>query len=286
MMPKKESEIIDIKVVSNNHPQDHLEIEKKTDSDIMLDIHIDVPSKSLRFYGSGLESNWDGHLHMQGPLNDPRLNGTLNASTGHFIIAGKKLTFINGYFLFENTLDPYIYVLTDANAANIDAKVIYHGPLSNATLDMISVPTLPKEEVLAQILFSKSANQIKSPSQAIQLADAIAIFNGKEMLTAFLDKVRQFGVDEIGIKEDPTNSLFTKLPSTPDPGVFSIIKNLGERLFVRGDRILSLETPDSKTRGVLGIKIIPDLSLEIIGEKQDQTPAMDYGIGLEWKKDF
>jgi hypothetical protein len=41
----------------------------------------------------------------------------------------------------------------------------------------------------------------------------------------------------------------------------------------------------------VGLKLIPDVSVELIGEKADQgsntaTTDFDFGIGLEWKKDF
>lgn len=279
MMPKKDFEIIDIKIAKNQ--EKNIQVLKSEKSDVVLDIHFSIPKNSFRFYGSGLESNWAGDLKMKGTLTSPYIDGRLDAFNGYFVIAGKKLTFLKGYFLFENTLDPYIYVLTDANANNIDAKVVYQGLLSDAKLDIISIPSLPKEEAIAQILFSKSASQIKSSVQIIQLTDALAIFNGGKAITAFLDKFRQLGIDEIGIREDSSDGIFKTSPQN-DQGVFSVGKNLGERFFVRADRSWSLSA-DAKTRGVIGVKLTPELSLEAIGEKSDQ---MDYGIGLEWKKDF
>ncbi len=281
MIPKKDFEIIDIEIANKQEKNEKIEVERN--SDIGLDIHFSVPKNSFKFYGSGLESNWSGDLKMRGALNSPHIDGRLDAFNGYFMIAGKKLDFLKAYLLFENTLDPYIYVATDANASNIDAKILYHGLLSNAKLEIISIPALPQEEVISQILFSKSASQIKGPAQIIQLADVIAIFNGGASITGFLDKFRQIGIDEIGIREDVSSEVF-KTSSRTDPGVFTIGKNLGERFFVRADRTAALDY--GKTRGVIGVKLTPELSLEAIGEKSDQLSNYDFGVGFEWKKDF
>ena len=284
MIPKGGSESFNVRVLNSRNQSDAIQLVDGLRRNICyLDLVIKIPN-TLRFYGSGLESFWNGDLKIEGNTQKPIPRGSLKVTKGYFIFAGKKLPLLEGYMKFDETFDPYLEVIADAKATNITAKIFYHGLLSNSKLDIVSTPPLNQEEILAQVIFGKSASQIKSTYQLIQLGDAIAVFNGKASLTGFLDKFSEiFSIDEFGIREDTTNPS----PQNPDQSVIALEKNLGEKFFLRGERVLS--TTDPKTRGILGLKLTPEISLEVIGERPDTPTTQDtqnFGIGLEWKKDY
>ena len=293
IVPKQEGEIIEIKIRSKD-PFTPLKTkeEEGPDFDIIWDIHLNAKNNHVRFYGNGLDSFWNGDVHVGGTCSFPKLQGRIDASQGHFVLAGKKLSFIEGYLLCNNDMNPKIRVVAKSHDNNIDAKIIYHGILWNPKIDLVSIPSLPKEEIISQIMFGKSSSQL-SAFQIIPLTDALAIFNSQNLaITSFLDKFQQLsGFDEIGIREDSISSLFMSPTADKNQSVLSAVKNLGSNAFIKLERSLSVSTPDSKTRGVIGLKIIPDLSVELIGEKPDTANttsdgSFEFGVGIEWKKDF
>ena len=80
--------------------------------------------------------------------------------------------------------------------------VTVSGPADSPRFSFTSVPALPEDEVLAQLIFGRSMSNL-SPLQIAQLAEAAAQFAGVGGSTSLLENLRsKIGVDDLDIRTD------------------------------------------------------------------------------------
>ena len=85
--------------------------------------------------------------------------------------------------------------------SDIIVRLVLNGSLSNPQVDLESVPALPEDEILSQVLFNRDAGTI-SPYQALQIADAARQLSDGLSGPGFLYQFRQaIGVDMLEIRE-------------------------------------------------------------------------------------
>ena len=113
--------------------------------------------------------------NVTGDTNRPILQGTAKVVRGDYQFAGQR---------FEIDTQSVVYLATDPQAIRLDitatrddpsltAIIRIGGTAAKPEIPLSSTPTLPQDEILAQVLFGTSASQL-SGVEAAQLAAALA----------------------------------------------------------------------------------------------------------------
>ena len=167
-----------------------------------LEIGVTIP-KQLFVRGRGLDSEWQGDLRVFGTTADAEVTGQLSAVRGQFSFAGKTFKLAKGVIDIDERDGEFVALLdvqTEFTGDDFIAKVNVTGPATKPEIGLTSTPELPRDEVLARILFGRGTGQL-SPIEAFQLAEAVATLSGVEgSSTGLLDKVRStLGVDVLQV---------------------------------------------------------------------------------------
>jgi len=154
------------------------ETEPESAFPITLDIDVDMPNR-VYVAGQGLDSEWQGKLHVGGTAALPRVTGLISVRRGTFEAVGKQFAIETGTVQFTGgqRINPLLEVIALYKTEDIEARVGLRGPVNNPALVLESVPPLPNDEVLAQILFGKSSGELTT-LETVQLARALASLTG------------------------------------------------------------------------------------------------------------
>lgn len=150
-------------------------------SPIALDLRIAVPG-AVFVRGRGLDAEVGGSLLIQGTAAAPAVTGGLMLRRGTLNVAGTVLTFTRGRVGFDGTglsgkIDPTLDFVATSRTVAITANINVGGYASAPKITFSSVPDLPPSEVLAYLLFKRSAQEL-GPLQLAQIAAAIAQLTG------------------------------------------------------------------------------------------------------------
>ena len=184
-----------------------------------LDIRILAPEQ-IFVRGRGLDAEMGGSLTLGGTTADVVPVGYLGLIRGRLDILQQRFDLTEGSAEIRGDLMPDIR-LTAATTARSGTAVnlTIEGPLDAPEIILSSTPELPQDEIISQLLFGRSIDQI-SPLQAVQLASAVATLAGRGG-AGFVDNLRQrFGLDDLDISSDPEGDT-----------TFRVGKYLGENLY-------------------------------------------------------
>ncbi len=161
-----------------------------------LDILIHAPPESFKVTGLGADTVWKGDFYVRKSIVNPFLVGTVYLHKGTLDILGKVLRITKGEITFVDT---------DRNNPRLDIKAVkkmgdnvtvaieIRGTGGNTIVDFSSIPSMPKEEVLALLLFGKKLGEV-SVLQSVQLAE---LANAESSGQGFFEKMRSnFGFDQ------------------------------------------------------------------------------------------
>ncbi|WP_425485384.1 translocation/assembly module TamB domain-containing protein [Azospirillum oleiclasticum] len=145
---------------------------------IALDITINAPNQ-IFVRGRGLDLELGGQLKVGGTAAAPRISGRLRSLEGELSLIGQTFTFTRVNVDFDGTIppDPRLDVVAEASANGVTAQVLVTGTATNPKLELASPQGLPQDEVLARVLFGKSANKLGA-GEAVQLAQSAAQLAG------------------------------------------------------------------------------------------------------------
>ena len=165
-----------------------------------LDLTVDMPARVF-VRGRGLDSEWGGELKITGTSRKPIILGALQVIRGKFAFAGRSFDISTGTLRFRggDEVDPEIEVKIQHARADLSAEITLSGPVSAPVLSLSSTPSLPDDEILARIVFGKSAREL-SPLQSLQLAQSVAEISGAVSGGGLMTKLRQsLGVDALTV---------------------------------------------------------------------------------------
>ena len=172
---------------------------------LYLDVNLDAKD-NVFFEGRGLDSQWQGNLHVTGTHVDVHASGRLLLIKGEYLFAGTAFSLTEGEIIFNDKSSPGSYISINGNCALSDVDVIatLHGPLSAPTLTLQSLPQMPISSLLAHLLFNKDITEI-SAVQALQLAQAILSLS-KSQAPDIMEKIRKtLGIDRLNIVSTAKN---------------------------------------------------------------------------------
>lgn len=167
-----------------------------------LDLAVEAPQQ-IWVRGRGLDVELGGAVHIGGTTDKPDVDGAFKLRRGSLDIVGKRLEFKEGQLTFEGgeQIDPYLDLTAETRATDITVTAKVEGPARLPRITLSSVPDMPEDEILARLLFGKSAGAL-SPFELLQLAQATAELAGVNTGPGVLDKIRKStGLDRLSLQE-------------------------------------------------------------------------------------
>ncbi|WP_243443998.1 translocation/assembly module TamB domain-containing protein [Asaia prunellae] len=175
-----------------------------SNSNLVIGLDIRVLSPGEFFVrGHGLDAEMSGKLHIGGLSTAPDISGGFDLKRGFFNLAGVNLNFTKGRVAFDGSgvdhkLDPSLDFRADRNVQGTLASLVVGGYASAPKIDFTSQPSLPRDQVLAMLLFGSSTASL-SPTQLASLAAAVAQITGGSSFDP-LGKVRGLlGLDRLAV---------------------------------------------------------------------------------------
>lgn len=238
---------------------------------IILDLSIDFPGMTT-VSGWGLESEWKGTLSLSGEASRPLLTGRFDVIRGQLDFLTRRFRLTEGQVILYGDVppDPMLNILAETPLRDMTAQVRVSGRSSQPRLTVESRPQRPQDEVLAQILFGRSATAL-SPFQAIRLArilHSLSSASGRGLDLDIIGKTR----DILGLSH--LELLGQKTGKDLQVGLG---KYLGEN--VRVDVNQRLEEGDVSLR--VEVELTPNITLETQLGTESRT-----GAGVFWKYDY
>ncbi|UDL89616.1 translocation/assembly module TamB domain-containing protein [Mesorhizobium sp. PAMC28654] len=170
-------------------------------SGLNLNVTVNAPNQ-IFIQGRGVDAELGGSLKLTGPASSPQAVGTFTLQRGRLSILGKRLTFTEGTIGFSGSLVPYLNLTATSTTTGTTVTILVSGEANNPKFTFSSVPALPEDEVLAQLIFGRSMSNL-SPLQIAQLAEAAAQLAGVGGSTSLLENLRSaIGVDDLDVTTD------------------------------------------------------------------------------------
>ncbi|CAN7517378.1 translocation/assembly module TamB domain-containing protein [Mesorhizobium sp. LjNodule214] len=170
-------------------------------SGLALDVTVNAPNQ-IFIQGRGVDAELGGSLKLTGPASSPHAVGTFTLQRGRLSILAKRLTFTEGTVGFSGSLVPYLNLTATSTTSSATVTIVVSGEATNPKFTFSSVPALPEDEVLAQLIFGRSMSNL-SPLQIAQLAEAAGQLAGVGGSTSLLENLRSaIGVDDLDVTTD------------------------------------------------------------------------------------
>lgn len=178
-----------------------------TQSNIALNLTINAPEQVF-IRGRGLDAELGGTIHIKGTASDPIPDGGLHLRRGTLSVIGTTLNFTEGTIDFSGAgiSDPTVHFVATSTTATMVATLTVSGSASDPKIVLSSVPEMPQDEILAQILFGTSTSKL-SPLQLAQIATALASLSGAAPGFDPLDSIRtSLGLDRLSVGSDASGN--------------------------------------------------------------------------------
>lgn len=143
-----------------------------------LDVNLKAPRRVF-LRGRGLDVEMSLDAHVGGTTANANLTGTARVVRGDYDFAGKRFAFDETSVVYLSSRPQSIRLQLDATREDPTLKVTVRlrGTAARPEITLASSPSLPNDEVLAKVLFERSASQL-SPVEAAQLASALSSLTG------------------------------------------------------------------------------------------------------------
>ena len=174
--------------------------EAEPPSTITLNLTLNAPQQVF-IRGRGLDAELGGTIHIRGTVSRPIPDGGVQLRRGTVSVVGTTLTFTEGSIDFSGAglADPSVHFVANSTSAAIVATLTVSGSAKDPKITLSSVPDLPQDEILSQLLFNTSTAKL-SPFQLAQIAAALASLSGAAPGFDPLESLRNtFGLDRLSV---------------------------------------------------------------------------------------
>lgn len=146
--------------------------------DLALNLKLSAPS-AVFVRGRGLDAELGGTVRLRGSLQNLQPEGGFFMRRGQFSLAGQTLNFSRGVVGFDGgrITDPSLNFLAESGNGSVTAKLEVTGTAQKPKISLSSNPSLPQDEVLAQLLFGRGSSSL-SPFELVQIGAALASLAG------------------------------------------------------------------------------------------------------------
>ncbi|MEM7223236.1 MAG: translocation/assembly module TamB domain-containing protein [Pseudomonadota bacterium] len=176
-------QVVDLQVEMVNFPQsDTAQAEQNQAAaapfDLGLDLKVNMPRRVF-VRGKGLDTEWSGDLDVKGTAAKPQVIGRMTLVRGTVDVIGKQFSFDRGQISFDggDKIDPLIDIEATSKAKDIEVTVDVSGTATDPEIELTSVPEVPEDEMISQLLFGKSTNEL-STFELVQVGAAVAQLSG------------------------------------------------------------------------------------------------------------
>ena len=227
-----------------------------------LDLAINA-ANNVFVRGMGVESEMGGNLTLKGTSAAPITVGAFEMRRGRFDVLGRRLDFTRGKVAFNGTTDPNLDFVAETKSADVTARILISGPASQPQISFSSTPELPQDEILARLLFNKSAGSLTA-SQAVTVAQTVAQFSGGG--PGLLENVRRsLGVDSLDVGMDEAGT----------GGQVGVGKRLNDRVYLG----VRQGTSPGSSKATIDIDIINNIRIQGATGADGGTET---GINAQW----
>ncbi len=251
----------------------------------LLDLRIVIPGRFV-VEGFGLKSEWKADMHVGGTPAEPLISGQLNAVKGSLDILGKNFKLARGAVTFGGgaVSNPLLDIMLTTQTPALMANISIVGTVRKMQLILSSDPEMPRDEILAQILFGKSASEL-GRFENLRLAAAVAQLAGFGSGSGgggVLDSARQaLGVDVLRFNSGASGTNGTGQSGQGGEGMAAgssveMGKYLTEDIYVG----VQQGAKQGTTAFVIQLELTPRANLELRTEQQSTKG------GLTWKYNY
>lgn len=168
-----------------------------------LNVRIRAPGRIFT-RGRGIEAEWSLDLRLAGTSSNPQLFGEARAIRGTLALSGQPFEIEDARILFSgDPLDAQINLSAVRDTADLSARIRMTGTARDPEIAFSSDPALPEDEILPQVLFGHSVEDL-SALEAAQLAASLAALSGRASLD-LVDAARAAaGLDRFNVRQDET----------------------------------------------------------------------------------
>ena len=165
-----------------------------------LDILINAPSR-IFIRGRGLDAELGGRLTIGGTTSNVIPVGRFELIRGRIDILQQRFELDEGTATLQGDFAPFIRLVATTETDNGTViSIVVEGPAGEPEVSFNSIPELPQDEVLSQLIFGRDLQSI-SPLQAVQLASAISTLAGRG--GGAVDRLREnIGLDDFDVTTD------------------------------------------------------------------------------------
>lgn len=220
--------------------------------------------------GRGLYSVWKGAMNLRGSDGIMRLDGNAEVRQGYVMLLGRRFQIDDGRIQLTGDIPPNPLIRVSASTRIGDTVAImnFGGTVKRPEMVLTSEPSLPKDEVMALILFGKTVDSM-SPMQAVVLANGLQLLSGSGDVADLIDRSQSIvQIDQLDIKQDTEGNGFSSV---------SVGKYIGDRFYVEGEKGFG-EAADTVT---VVIELSPRLTLET-----ESSPRIREGVSLHWRREY
>lgn len=173
-----------------------------------LDIQVNAPNR-IFVRGRGLDAELGGSVQLTGTTLNAVPVGSFALIRGRLSLLSKRFDITEGSVALEGRLIPYLRFIATTSASDLSVSIVIAGPASAPQIHFTSSPSLPEEEVVAQLLFGRQLSSL-SAFQAVQLASAVATLTGHGGI-GLVSRLRgSFGLDDLDVQTGENGDLALK----------------------------------------------------------------------------
>ena len=165
---------------------------------LRLDVAVEMPD-SVFLRGRGVDARAGGTLALRGSAAAPEVTGAIALRRGDFTLVGQRLEFTRGVATFDGAApsDPSLDFEARREANGVTAILRLGGRPSAPSLALASEPEMPPDEILARLVFGRSAADL-SPYELAGIAGGVASLFMGDPGGGAMDKVRgTLGLDQL-----------------------------------------------------------------------------------------
>jgi translocation and assembly module TamB len=263
-------DVLQVAYKERNAPKSAVAAPRRVIAPWELEIAVAAP-QNIYVGGLGLISEWGGNFNIVGNTQVPALSGRLQVIRGTYEFAGRRFDIDRGTVNFQQKerINPVLNIQASARINDVTGLITIQGTAQKPLIGFSSNPNLPKDEVLARILFGTSIDQL-SPLEGAQLASAIA-----QLSQGSAQKLNVFG----------TVSKFTRidrlrvLPANEQIGSGTAIsagKYIGDRLYIEA-------ATDGRGYTATNIEVTLTRALSILSQIATLGGT---NVNIKWSKDY
>ncbi|NCC25415.1 MAG: hypothetical protein EOM25_09530 [Deltaproteobacteria bacterium] len=259
--------------VAEAHDPDSVKIKGETvdttpASSMTLDLDISFPARVF-VRGRGLDSEWGGTLRVTGRADGPLVRGEIRPIRGRLDFLTKRFEIEPEsvvQFTGSQPPVPFVNILAVQQGRDHVFTVQVTGSPPDVQIALRSVPAMPQDEVLSQMLFGRDLAQI-TPIQAARLALAARELAGGGSGLDIMDTARDLLLlDDLDIVSGRQGNDMSLRAG----------KYVNERVYLR----LESDLTTGEERVSADVELTPKINLE------STVGAKGGGLGLFWKHDY